>query len=395
MGLSEQIREELSQGRTPEEIVERLLRKGMSEATARKFVEKAQAEPAGAGPTPRPTAPASPSPTARRSPRAAAPPETESGDDGRWPMVRGAFFFSLGVLATGLTYVLAKPGEKYLLLYGAVVAGLIDFGRGLARWWEVRASQPFPVLLVGGGVLVPVLIMGGVLVMASRQRAQRKEDIVNAVRAEEERRGIKPAAGKEAPLDPVSAYIVALKKGNPDTRRESAWRLGEMKERAHDAVPALLAALSDPAASVRESTGAALMKIDPQNAAVVTAVKALFQDPALDVWSRTAGAFARDGDADAISVLPAKLDHSEVWWRERAVSTLGSLGEKGTAAVPLLARKLKEDPDYRVRVACARALGRLGMGAPSVKQALTAAGSDEHPFVQTAAKEALATLERK
>ena len=394
MGVTEQIQEELRQGRTPEEVVDRLVRKGMSEATARRFVDKAQAEPADA--SPRAASPPRPSSLPRGGPRAASPAASEHEGDGRWAMARGAFFFSLGVLGTGLTYVLAKPGGKYLLLYGAVVAGLIDFGRGLARWWGVRGSQPFPALLVGGGVLLPALIMGGVFLNASRRRAQRKEEVVKAVREEEERRGIKPAAGKDAPLDPVSAYIVALKQGNPDTRREAAWRLGEMRERARDAVPALRVALADASPQVRENAGAALLKIDPRDPTVLTAVKALLQDPSLDVWARTAAPLAASGDADAMALLLAKLEDSEIWARERAVGTLGSLGEKGTAAIPQLVRKLKDDPDYRVRVACARALGRLGAGAPAAKQALTTASTaDGHPFVLAAAKEALSTLERK
>jgi HEAT repeat protein len=192
----------------------------------------------------------------------------------------------------------------------------------------------------------------------------------------------------------VSVYIVALKQGAPDSRREAAWRLGEMWAGARDAVPTLLGALRDTDSRVRLSAGEALLKIQSHDPAVVGAVKALLQDPNVDVWSSMAGEFARRGDPDAIAALIARLDDPNLWARERAASHLGMFVDLARPAVPVLIRKLKDDPDYQVRIACARSLAKLDAGAP-VKQALVAALSDVHPFVQSAAKEALAALEAK
>jgi hypothetical protein len=375
MAVHEQIQDQLREGRTPEEVVQWLLRKGMSDTTARKLVAKAQAEP-------------------RRATRAGAPAARASGAGGRWDLTSGAFFLSLGVFATATTYVTAEPGGKYMLAYGAIVAGLVELVRGFLKWREAR-SQAFPVLLVAGAAVVPALFMGWVFMKATRNRAQRQEDVVNAVREEEARRGIEPAGGKDAPLDPVSTFLVALKRGDPATRREATFRLGEMKAGARDAIPALQAALGDSSASVREGAGDALLKIAPQDAAVRTAVKALLRDPSLDVWLRTAVTLAGSGDPDAIALLTSKLDDNDLWARERAASALGNLGERGTAAIPQLVRRLQEDPDYQVRIACAQALGRLGSGVPSVAPALTAVLTYPDPRVQAAAKEALAALGRE
>jgi HEAT repeat protein len=260
------------------------------------------------------------------------------------------------------------------------------------RWSRVRQDQPFPALLVASAATIPVVLMAGIYAYTMRRSAQRKEDVVRAVREEEQRRGLAPAAGPDAPLDPVSVSIVTLKQGAPDSRRDAAWRLGEMK--ARDAVPALLGALRDQDYNVRGSAGEALLKIDPQNAAVVTAVKALLQDRQADVWARLARDFAQKGDPDGIAALTARLEDPQLWSRERAAGSLGSLGDAARPAIPVLIRKLKDDPDYQVRIACARSLGQLDSG-PAVKQALQAALADPHLFVQTAAKEALGVLERK
>ncbi len=308
-------------------------------------------------------------------------------------MATGAFFFLLGTLGTGLTYVMAKPGGKFTFLYGAIVWGLFSFGRGLGRWWRVRESRPFPVLPVGAGVAIPALIIAGIYVQKGRVKAERQEQAVQMVREEEQRRGIE-TGGPGASLDPVSTYIVILKKGakDPDSQREAAWRLGEMRQGAQDAVPALLDALRSPSATVRRSSAEALLKIDPGNPAVVTAVKALFADPAVEVWASLIGDFAQKGDPDAHKALLAKLEDPELWSRERACGILGGLRDNPTFAAPLITAKLKSDPDWRVQAGCARALGHLGHATAEGRAALETAAASQIPDVHQSATAALAKL---
>lgn len=308
-------------------------------------------------------------------------------------MAGGAFFFTLGTLGTALTYVLAKPGGKFLLLYGAILWGLIDFIRGLGRWWKVRESRPFPVLLVGGGALLPVMMMAAIYLKAAQNRSASRDRARQMVREEQQRRGVE-TNGTNPALDPVSTYIVVLKNAkDADARREAAWRLGEMRAGARDAVPTLLAALRDESGRVRGNAAQALMKIDPQNAEAVAAAKGLFKDPSIDVWADVIRDFASKGDPEALAALVAKLDDPELWSRERACGMLGGLRDNAAFAAPHIVRKLGSDPDYRVRIGCARALASLGSPSSEVKAALkTAAASDDHIYVRKAAEEALAKL---
>ena len=98
----------------------------------------------------------------------------EDAGDGTGSMALGAFFFVLGTLGTALTYVMAQPGGKYTVLYGAIAWGLYSFARGLARWWRVRESRSFPVLPVGAGVVIPVLVLAGIYLQGERARSQRR-----------------------------------------------------------------------------------------------------------------------------------------------------------------------------------------------------------------------------
>ena len=45
-------------------------------------------------------------------------------------MVSGLLWMVGGVLATGVTYVMAEPGGMFFVFYGAVLWGAFDFIRG-------------------------------------------------------------------------------------------------------------------------------------------------------------------------------------------------------------------------------------------------------------------------
>src|SRR5262249_5291602 len=72
-----------------------------------------------------------PPPTSNRG-RPKPPPVL--APDERTGLVSGSFWLSLGCTVTGATYLLAAPGEKYAIAYGAMIAGALAFGRGLKRW---------------------------------------------------------------------------------------------------------------------------------------------------------------------------------------------------------------------------------------------------------------------
>lgn len=58
--------------------------------------------------------------------------ETES-DTGKVLMFFGGFYFAVGALITLVTYSAASPGKLYILAWGAMVFGVIQFIRGLLK----------------------------------------------------------------------------------------------------------------------------------------------------------------------------------------------------------------------------------------------------------------------
>lgn len=262
MGVSQEIQEELRNGRPPEEILERLKAKGLSEVNARRFIERAQASALSSGGVPS-------KPAARPMTKPAVKPAVADDDegDGTWTMVQGAFFFTLGTLGSAVTYFLARPGGRVALFYGAILWGLAAFIVGLRRWSANHGSRPFPALAVGMASHFPRSSPAGPYFKTDNSRTERREAVVQMVRDEAARRGVAAPAGEPASaLDPVSRYIVVLRSGgsDPDAQREAAWRLGEMRLGAIDAVPALLTGLKSRDTRVRASSAEALMKIDGQ-----------------------------------------------------------------------------------------------------------------------------------
>jgi len=386
MGVSEQIQEELRRGRTPEQILELLKSKGLTEANGRRFIERAQAQA---------LSPGSPAPRPASRPASPPVPEGEEGD-GSWNMIQGAFFFTLGTLGSAVTFVLARPGGRSLLLYGAILWGFVAFVVGLRRWSAVRGSRPFPALGVGISVAIPALLAAGLYINTSRTRTEQRQAAIQMVRDEEKRRGV--VATESAPaLDPVSKYIVILRNGgaDPDSQREAAWRLGEMRQGAIDAVPALLNALKSPGTRVRASSAEALMKIDGQNPTVVSAVKELFNDPSAEVWGAVLAVFAKKGDPDANQALVTKTTSPDAASRSKACEMLGGLTANPAFAAPPIIALLKVETGNWVLRDCSHSLGNLGHGSPEAIAALEhVLASTSQQDVTRTATDALARLKR-
>jgi hypothetical protein len=143
MDLATRIRTELAEGKPPERIVDDLVASGMSRPTAQRLVDRGVSSPV--------APPAAPS---------VEGDEAASDPGGKWALVRGAFFFSLGITITAVTYYLAKPGQKYTITYGMVIAGIGAFAHGLKRWSH-SAHTTFPAALILAAFSVPMLAGGG------------------------------------------------------------------------------------------------------------------------------------------------------------------------------------------------------------------------------------------
>jgi hypothetical protein len=138
-------------GQSVDEVVTDLVAHGMSEATARRLVDKAAA---------------SPLPQAAESPAAQTERQDNSDPSGTYALIRGAFFFSLGLALTIVSYALAKPGEKYVITYGLVVAGIAAVVHGWRRWSQ--SGMPFPAGSFTAALLFP-LLAGGIAIWLSRE----------------------------------------------------------------------------------------------------------------------------------------------------------------------------------------------------------------------------------
>jgi len=188
-------------------------------------------------------------------------------------MISGVFWLSLGSCVTGVTYLLAKPGDKYVLAYGAVVAGALAFARGLARWWQTAAG-PFPWLPVLVAACLPVMgtcaLVGGsvgVRVWQQRANAAEREQLDRAERARQEdeaaaaQREAADQARDEAQAKRVQrAWDTVRTSTNPGALCTAVALLG--RNRVSEAVPDLEVLLRNPHyTSVQACAAGALVRL--------------------------------------------------------------------------------------------------------------------------------------
>jgi uncharacterized membrane protein len=60
--------------------------------------------------------------------------KSEGAKSYRNRMIRGLILTTVGIIITGATYLIAEPGGKFLICWGAVLFGVIDFLAGFFGW---------------------------------------------------------------------------------------------------------------------------------------------------------------------------------------------------------------------------------------------------------------------
>ena len=298
-----------------------------------------------------------------------AGPTSDAG--GRGALISGAFWFSLGGTVTGATYLLAAPGQSFTVAYGAVVAGLIAFGRGIKRWSEV--SQPFPWLAVLVAMAVPpigatVLIGGGSLLQYSRHEARR---------ATEERRLDAARAAQE------EAAAVKDRKAADDARAQRhAERVARARERLQTSTHSMTlceAALDLGHAGAREAI--------PDLIALLSRT----MEP-VSVRNCAADALARLGEVDralAFYLECARAGTTEC--RGIALMGFGSIGPPAAEVALPYFREAVQSPNAGQRYLAVDALSKLGRAAEPL---LREATRDAEPRVRERATQALASMTR-
>lgn len=361
--LSARIRADVERGRPRDEIVAGLVQGGLSKPSAERFVDRAIAA-RDSGP---------PSPPAK-------PPATSDADaaedpGGRGSLIAGAFWLSFGCSITGITYLLAKPGGKYMLAYGAVVAGLLAFGRGLKRFWDAGPA-PFPWKAVVIAGLVPLAGMAGLVGYVKGRGAMRRAAVQRAADGVRETREAEAHASEErsraAAVVAVSAkadqeraqqetaYSNALLKllRNPRTEGycEVSRKLGERGVR--EAIPDLEVRLRDPSSGPRGCAASALVALGEIDAPLAFYL-AEAQSPEANIRRSGLMGFAEIGPRAAAAGLPyfvAALQSPDSDDRWLAVDALSKMGPEG---VPLL-RSALDDSDRHVKNKAAESLAQMG-----------------------------------
>lgn len=314
---------------------------------------------------------------------APAPPQPSvdaSGDDGaRGALISGAFWFSLGATITGATYLLARPGGRFVFAYGAIAAGLVAFARGLKRFRSTNQAFPWRSILLAGaapvGFLLVLVFVVGLQVERRRDQRQKVEDErLQTIYASQEKQKAELAREKQAALaiEQQAALVAARdsdRRGRIDRARaqlldshptiacDAATVLGN--ERAIEAIPDLAGAVdrvtnSD---SVRNCAAHALIALGAPDRAL-----AFFKECAR-VGTPTARGYASAGFA---AMGPSAAD----------------------LALPLLREDL-QSPHSDRRYVAVENLKQLGEAA---RELLGVAARDSDPLVRDRAKQVLVAL---
>jgi hypothetical protein len=159
-GLTATIRRKLQDGKTPDEVVQELVAGGLGKASAQRFVDRALAEDASAGPLP----PAPPMPD-HAAPAdgldqfiqtKTAETEAENAKTGTRQLWIACALMCSGIAITGFSYIMAEPGERYTLMWGPVAFGFFLWGKSVVQgfanarsfaWVSAAASIALPVVL--------------------------------------------------------------------------------------------------------------------------------------------------------------------------------------------------------------------------------------------------------
>lgn len=274
-------------------------------------------------------------------------------------MVSGTFWLSLGSTVTAATYLLAEPGERYTVAYGAVVLGAVAFLRGLLRW--SKASQPFPWLAVLVVALLPpagaAALMGAASWPEASRRRQRldaeERRLSEARRVQEERRVVAERVAADQARAARHADRVARARKLLDTSSHAMTlcdaALDLAQAGAREAIPDLTAVLlrTTERASVRNCAAAALVRLGEIEQPLAFYLECARAGTS-ELFPMAIGGFGDIGPPAAAVALPyveEALRSRHVDRRYVAVETLARLGPSAAGLLQTAA----QDSDKTVR----------------------------------------------
>ena len=190
--------------------------------------------------------------------------------------------------------------------------------------------------------------------------------------------------------NPTDTAISQLQSSDVEVRRAAARALGEQAVRDARAVQAVTKAVADSDKEVRWLSIDDLAKIGPPAASSLPAVIKALDDADAAVRLRAALAIQKidPKNPNFPRVLIAEMRAGN----GRVLLDVGAMGKDAAWAVPTLMELLSHQSP-KVRALAAQALGRIGPASSDAQTALQRAAADPNPAVQSAAREALRSIE--
>jgi HEAT repeat protein len=207
------------------------------------------------------------------------------------------------------------------------------------------------------------------------------------------------ALGKASPSpEALAALKAAAKDEDTSVRKVATWACYVIFGNANkEDVPTLLTALKDPDRYVRSAAACALGKVGSLSPDTLAALKTAAKDEDTSVREAVTDAWQRLLSQATKEDLPALLTALKDPERSLRIAAARALGKVGSLSPDTLAALLTalKDPDRYVRIAAARALGTVGKLRPLSPETLTAlksAAKDEDALVRQTATEVWESL---
>ncbi|MDD2891095.1 MAG: HEAT repeat domain-containing protein [bacterium] len=171
--------------------------------------------------------------------------------------------------------------------------------------------------------------------------------------SEEEKLAAAEVLAKKGDTLGLKTLTKELKREELEPRVEAIKSIGKVKNPT--SIPVLQELLSDKESAI--SIEAAFALAGAKDKKGIAEVHKLLNSENTDIKLRAAYELANIGDTASIPVLKTALNHSSSKIRYKAARALGETGDK--SMVPVLNKLMKEDSDYKVRLAATESILRL------------------------------------
>jgi hypothetical protein len=171
--------------------------------------------------------------------------------------------------------------------------------------------------------------------------------------SDEEKRTAAEALAKSGDTLGLKTLTRELKREELEPRVEAIKSIGKVKNPT--TIPVLQELLSDKESAI--STEAAFALAEARDKKGIAEVHKLLNSDNNEIKLKAAYELASIGDTASLPVLKTALNHTNAKIRYKAARAIGEAGDK--SMVPVLNKLMKEDNDYKVRLAASESILRL------------------------------------